>query len=45
MFTPRHPKTKPRVEDVAAVEAAMDVEGLVNEALEGVERIWIDIEG
>ena len=45
VFTPRHPKTKPRVEDVAAAEAAMDIEGLVAEALEGIERIWIDIEG
>ena len=45
VFTPRHPKTKPRLEDVEAAEAAMDVEGLVSEALEGVERIWIDIEG
>jgi len=45
IFTPRHPKTKPRVEDVAAAEAAMDIEGLVAEALEGIERIWIDIEG
>ena len=25
VFTPRHPKTKPRVEDVAAAEAAMDL--------------------
>ena len=33
------------VEDVAAAEAALDVEGLVAEALEGIERIWIDIEG
>ena len=45
VFTPRHPKTKPHVEDVAAAESVMDVEGLVNEALEGIERIWIDIEG
>mgnify|MGYP002553345447 CR=1 FL=1 len=45
VFTPRHPKTKPKVEDVAAAEAALDVEGLVAEALEGIERIWIDIEG
>ncbi|MFR3290989.1 MAG: hypothetical protein ACLTSG_12485 [Lachnospiraceae bacterium] len=26
-------------------QAAMDVRGLVAEALEGIERIWIDIEG
>ena len=45
VFTPRHPKTKPKVEDVAAAEAALDMEGLVAEALEGIERIWIDIEG
>jgi len=38
VFTPRRPKTKPRINDVVAAEAALDIEALVNEALEGIER-------
>ena len=45
MFTPRHPRTKPRLEDVVAAESALDIDSLVQEAVDGVERIWIDIEG
>ena len=41
MFTPRHPKTKPHIEDVEQLEAALDVEALVDEALSGIERIRI----
>ncbi len=45
VFTPRHPRTKPRLEDVVAAESALDIDSLVQEAVDGVERIWIDIEG
>ena len=45
VFTPRHPRTKPRLEDVEAAESALDIDSLVQEAVDGVERIWIDIEG
>ena len=44
MFTPRHPRTKPRLQDVEAAESALDIDELVREAVDGVERIWIDIE-
>ena len=30
VFTPRHPRTKPKLEDVLAVESALDVDALVN---------------
>jgi thiamine biosynthesis protein ThiI len=43
VFTPRHPRTKPRLEDVEAAEAALDTEALVAEALAGIERIRLDI--
>ena len=45
VFTPRHPRTKPRLKDVEAAESALDIDSLVREAVEGVERIWIDLEG
>ena len=41
VFTPRHPKTHPKLEEVARAESAMDIEGLVAEALAGVERIMV----
>ena len=41
VFTPRHPKTKPHIEEVEQLEAALDVEALVDEALSGIERIRI----
>ena len=39
VFTPRRPKTKPRIEDVLAAEAVLDVGALVEEALDGIVRV------
>jgi len=39
IFTPRRPKTKPRLDDVLRAEAALDVTALVDEAVQGIERI------
>ena len=44
VFTPRHPRTKPKLSEVEAVEASMDVQALVEEALAGTERIRLDDE-
>ena len=41
VFTPRHPRTRPRLEDVEAIEAPLDIDGLVKEALEGIERVQL----
>ena len=38
VFTPRHPKTHPHLDEVAAYEKALDIEGLTARALEGAER-------
>ncbi|MBR3294205.1 MAG: tRNA 4-thiouridine(8) synthase ThiI [Oscillospiraceae bacterium] len=42
VFTPRHPRTRPKLSEVEAVEAALDVTALVDEALAGIERIRLD---
>lgn len=42
VFTPKHPKTKPKIKDVAKAEKALDVEALVDEAVAGTERIWVE---
>ena len=39
VFTPRHPRTKPKLKDVEAVESALDVQALVEEAFNGIEQI------
>ncbi len=41
VFTPRHPVTKPKVETMPKVESGLDVEALVNEAVEGTEMLVI----
>ncbi len=41
VFTPRHPRTRPRVDEVRRVEAVLDVDALVEEAFAGIERIKI----
>ena len=41
VFTPRHPRTKPRLEDVERVEQALEVEALIEEALGGIERVQV----
>ena len=41
VFTPRHPKTKPRLDEVREMEKALDVDGLVARAMEGRERVRI----
>ncbi len=43
VFTPRHPRTRPRLADVEQAEAALDVAALVDEAVAGIERIPIPI--
>jgi thiamine biosynthesis protein ThiI len=44
VFTPRHPKTRPSVQEVESAESALDVDALVEEALQGIERIRLDPE-
>ena len=39
VFTPKHPKTRPTVAEVAEVESVLDIEALVEEAYKGIERI------
>ena len=41
VFTPRHPKTKPSVEETREYESALDVEGLCQRAMAGREMIRV----
>ena len=42
VFTPRHPRTRPRLEEVEHAEEGLDIDALVTEAVEGIERVFID---
>ena len=44
VFTPRHPRTRPTVAEVEQAESALAVDALVEEALQGIERIRLDME-
>lgn len=41
VFTPRHPKTKPRLNDILKAESKFDFEPLVEEAIANTERVDI----
>ena len=44
VFTPRHPKTHPHLDEVRQYESVLDIEGLVQRALEGTERVPVSLE-
>ena len=44
VFTPRHPKLKPAIAECEAAEANLNVEGLVKAAVDGIERVFIEME-
>ena len=39
VFTPRHPRLRPTVEEAEAAEAGLDIEAMVQAAVDGIERI------
>ena len=43
VFTPRHPKTHPHLDEVLEFEKALDIEGLMERALAGVERRTVSL--
>ena len=43
VFTPRHPRTKPKIDSVIEAEKALEVDALVQEAFDGIELLTIDI--
>jgi thiamine biosynthesis protein ThiI len=44
VFTPKHPRTRPKVAEVEAAESVLDIDALVEEALQGIERIELSHE-
>ena len=42
VFTPKHPKTKPKLSQLEEAEEALDIDALVKEAVEGAKFVMID---
>ena len=45
VFTPKHPKTRPQLQDVIDAEKDLDIDALVKRAYDGIERIQITADG
>lgn len=41
LFVPKHPETRPRLAQVEAIEAGLDLAGLIDEAVAGVETLSV----
>ena len=41
VFTPRHPRTRPKLREVEAAESALDVDALAEEAVKGIEKVTV----
>jgi thiamine biosynthesis protein ThiI len=41
VFTPRHPTTRPRLHDMPAAEAKLDIDELVNDAVARAEKVIV----
>ena len=41
VFTPRHPKTRPTLEEIQAAETDLDIDGLIAQAMDGIERVQV----
>ncbi len=44
VFTPRHPRTKPRLEELEAAEAPLELDSLMQDAINQIERVTFDHE-
>ena len=42
VFTPKHPRTKPKVEELVEAEQNLDIDAMVEEAVAGIERVMLD---
>ena len=41
VFTPRHPRLRPTLEELERAEQGLDIEGMVQAAVDGIERIQV----
>jgi len=41
VFTPKHPRLRPTLEELEAAEAPLDIEAMVQAAVDGIERVQV----
>jgi len=41
VFTPRHPRLRPTPEEIEAAERVLDIDGMVQAAVDGIERVYV----
>ena len=41
VFTPRHPRLRPTLEEIEAAEQVLDIEAMVRDTVDGIERIQV----
>ena len=41
VFTPRHPRLRPHLDEVEAAEASLDIEAMVQAAVDSIERVQV----
>ena len=41
VFSPRHPRLRPTLEEIEAAEQGLDIEAMVSAAVEGIERVQV----
>jgi len=39
VFTPKHPRTRPKLSEVERAESVLDIDALVDEAVKGLEEV------
>ena len=44
VFTPKHPRTRPQLPELEEAEKALDVEGMVDDAVKNIERVMFSLE-
>ncbi len=42
VFVPKHPQTKPKLQEIIQAESVLDIDGLVEQAVRETERIVLD---
>jgi len=43
VFTPKHPRTKPKLDELEAAETGLDIDALVEAAVAGIERVVLNL--
>ena len=43
VFTPKHPRTRPKLEELEQAESGLDIEGMVEAAVAGIERVVLPL--